>query len=148
MDRHSKLSNIYRAMLRRCYNPNDNHYLVYGGRGIAVCKEWLNKERVYFITGHPSKGWITFKEWALSHGYKDGLSIDRIDNDKGYSPENCRWVTLKEQSLNKRDTFYVTYKGKTKTLKTLSEELGFDYIKAWKRIKYYKWSIERSIETK
>lgn len=76
-------------MKYRCYNENHIAYKHYGGRGITVCNEWLHDFAV-------------FRGWALSHGYSDDLTIDRIDNDKGYGPDNCRWATWQEQSANKR----------------------------------------------
>lgn len=91
MSKHSRLATIHNGMKFRCYNPKCKGYKNYGGRGITVCKEWLNTERVN-TGGHnnPSKGFLTFQQWALANGYKEKLSLDRINNNKGYSPENCR----------------------------------------------------------
>jgi len=77
-------------MKTRCYNLKDKHYKDYGGRGIKVCEEWLNDSR-------------KFIKWSLENGYKKELQIDRIDNNGNYSPDNCRWVTPKENSRNKRN---------------------------------------------
>lgn len=86
--RKTKLYNIWAQMRQRCTNPNHRRYSDWGGRGITVCEEWND--------------FVVFRDWALSNGYQEGLSIDRKDNDKGYSPDNCRWSTSKEQNNNKR----------------------------------------------
>ena len=85
-------TNLYtrwRGMKSRCLNPNHKHYKDYGGRGISICNEWKND-------------FAAFEKWALANGYRKDLSIDRIDNDKGYSPDNCRWATWHEQRTNQR----------------------------------------------
>lgn len=140
----SKLNYIFIEMKQRCYNPNHKRYNDYGGRGINICDEWLNPESSGI--GNATKGWISFKQWALSHGYKSGLSIDRIDNNKGYSPDNCRWVDMKTQSNNKRCCHYITHNGKTQTLKQWCEEKNLKYNTIFMRIVKYKWPIEKALE--
>lgn len=134
-----KLHSIYVSIKTRCYNPKCKSYKYYGGRGIAICKEWL--------TPRSKEGYKNFKEWALSHGYKDGLSIDRIDNSKGYSSSNCRWVTLKEQQNNRTNNHYITYNGKTQTLAQWCEELGLCYNKIKIRLNRRHWSVEKAFQT-
>lgn len=112
-----RLYNIWIGMKRRCYDTKDKGYHNYGGRGITICDEWL-------------KDYSSFRRWAYNNGYSENLTIDRIDNDKGYSPENCRWTTMEIQSNNTRFNHHVTYKGETHTLAEWGRITGIkdDYI--------------------
>lgn len=96
----SRLHRIWSGMKTRCYNDNALAYKDYGGRGIAVCEEWKYEFK-------------PFHDWAMSHGYSHGLTIDRIDNNGNYCPENCRWVTMREQSRNTRRTKFITHNGES-----------------------------------
>lgn len=119
---HSKLWNTYYGMISRCYNPNDKRYPDYGERGIRVCDEWRNDKNSFF-------------EWGKSHGCSEGLQLDRIDNNGDYSPENCRWVTPKQNSLNRRSNVMIEYEGETITLTELSEKLGLSRWQTWHRFR-------------
>lgn len=121
------------GMKDRCYNPNAAQYKYYGGRGISVCAEWLHD-------------FSAFQRWALSAGYRRELSLDRIDPNGGYCPENCRWIALEDQQKNKRTVPLFTYSGETHTLPEWSEITGIKYGTLWKRIKNG-WSIEKALTT-
>lgn len=105
------LYRIWCAIIQRCYNPNNQNYNLYGGRGIKLCEEWRNNFQAFY-------------EWSYANGYTDEktengrhkLTIDRINNNRNYEPSNCRWVTPKEQSNNTRRNHFITINGETKTM--------------------------------
>lgn len=127
---HTRIYRIWADILQRCNNPKDTGYHKYGGRGIKVCQEWYK--------------FLPFYEWATNNGYKDDLTIDRIDVNGNYEPSNCRWATIKEQSNNTRRNHFLTYKGVTKTITQWEEFLGFNNGCIRNRINNG-WSIERAL---
>lgn len=124
----TRLFFIWQSMLDRCRRPKNKQYKDYGGRGITVCSEW--------------EDFAIFREWALSNGYTDSLTIDRIDNDKGYCPSNCRWANKYTQSNNKSNNRKITYKGKTKTLAQWCKELKLNYGTVSSRLNRSKMSVD------
>lgn len=128
-----KLYWIYYAMLARCYNSNSPRYKDYGARGITVCEEWRKDNKTFFV-------------WAITNGYKEGLTLDRLDNDKDYSPDNCAWVSNKDNCNHNRKTHYLTYKGKTQSLKKWSEELGINYSTLRNRINRSGMTVEEALK--
>lgn len=128
----TRLYRIYNKMRRRCYCPENHEYHYYGGRGIGVCSEW-------------SSSFIAFYEWAMANGYNDNLTIDRIDHDKGYSPDNCRWVSMKVQNNNRRCNKLATFNNETKTLAEWSDAVGIPYKTLYARVHIYGWSIEDAL---
>lgn len=115
---HEPIHRVWNTMIERCYNPNKNQFYLYGGRGIKVCDEWI------CINGN-IKAFSNFYDWSITNGYKQELlsngknkyTLDRINVDGDYCPENCRWITNKEQQNNKRADKLFTYNGETKTIK-------------------------------
>jgi len=105
------LYRVWKGMIERCYYINHKSYKDYGGRGIIVCYEW-------------KENFKSFENWSLKNGYEKGLTLYRIDNNGNYEPSNCRWITRKEQNLNKRNTIYITIGNETKTLMEWAECLG------------------------
>ena len=110
----TKLYRTWQGMKKRCYDPHDARYDRYGGRGITVCEEWKDD-------------FLAFHDWALNNGYGDGLTIDRINNDQGYSPDNCRWASQQEQSRNRGSNIKITIGNATKTLTEWCEIFELDY---------------------
>lgn len=116
-----RLYQIWRGMIERCTNINNQRYDRYMKRGISVCNEWLNYDN--------------FAVWALSNGYNENLTIDRINNDANYEPCNCRWVSVKEQCRNRSTNVKVDYNGELITLMELSEIVKLDYSCLYSRYK-------------
>lgn len=132
---HTKLHNTWCNMKSRCNNKNNNDYTNYGERGIKVCEEW-------------DKSFEAFYNWAMENGYSENLTIDRIDVNGNYCPENCRWVTWNEQARNKRVNHFITYNGKTMCVKDWETETGINSKTIARRIDNYGWSIERALTEK
>lgn len=128
-----RLHRIWDRIKQRCLNPNSQRYNDYGGRGIIMCAEW-------------GKDFKTFYDWSMANGYKDDLTIDRINNNGNYEPSNCRWANIKVQSTNTRRNHKLTYKGKTLCISEWANIVGIDKDTLWMRIKRG-WSVERAIST-
>lgn len=129
----SKIYHVYHSVKNRCFKKTNKHYKDYGARGIIMCDEWKTS-------------FETFYNWATSNGYKEGLTLERMDVNGNYDPENCTWITQSEQCNNKRTTLYATINGETKTLKEWSEISGITYNTLFFRKEKYKWSDERLLE--
>lgn len=137
--RRERLYAVWNMMKQRCGDPNNKSYKNYGGRGVSVCDAWKNSYK-------------EFRDWALANGYDDNAethkcTIDRIDNNGDYCPENCRFVSAKEQSRNTRRNRIITYNGETKTLAEWGEATGIYYLTIHYRIKNG-WSIEDALTIK
>lgn len=109
--KHNRLRCIFNDMVKRCYNEKGRQYDSYGGKGVKICDEWLNNP--------PS-----FEQWSISNGYSDQLTIDRIDCNGNYCPENCRWVTLEDNVRYKQTTILIDVDGEIKTGREWSKHLG------------------------
>lgn len=120
------------AMKRRCFNKNDHAYPRYGGRGITVCKEWLE-----------------FKGFSedMAATYREGMTLERIDNNKGYEPDNCTWIPLSEQSKNRRCVKLYEHKGKSQSIADWARELNVKPDSLRQRLVYWGWPVEDAIET-
>lgn len=128
----SRLHYAWGNMKSRCYNPNNRFFKRYGGRGITVCEEWRDS-------------FTAFVDWAMENGYRDNLTIDRIDNNKGYSPNNCRWVTAKVQANNRSTSKVYVIDGTAKSISEWCER----YTKKKSTVAYRLnagWTIEEALE--
>lgn len=132
-DSRTRLYRIWAKMKHRCRPLGRPETKYYGDRGITVCEEWND--------------YTAFKEWALANGYRDDLSIDRIDVNGNYEPSNCRWATVKEQNRNRRDTAYVDFRGKRTPLREVCEITKKPYATLYRRIFEYGMSVDDAINT-
>ena len=131
--RHKRIYNIWRSMRQRCMNPNCYSYKHYGAKGVSVCDEWQDPK--------------VFSEWAYKNGYADDLTIDRIDVNGNYTPDNCRWVTQKVQQNNRRNNSLLEYNGVTHTTHEWSEIVHISYRTLWARINVRGWNVEKALTT-
>lgn len=131
--RNTRLYRTWNHMKSRCYNKNVKHYNDYGGRGIAVCDEWKDD-------------FMSFYNWAMANGYDDTLTIDCIDVNGNYEPNNCRWADKKQQSRNRRNVKQITIDDKTHCLSEWCEILGLNSSTVRTRIYSYDWDVKRALD--
>lgn len=130
---HTSIDNAYKSMISRCYKETNKRYPVYGGRGITVCDLWKNDKKEFF-------------QWAFNNGYQEGLTLDRIDTNKNYCPENCRWTTQKVQQNNRTNNHHIIVDGIDKNITQWSEFIGVSTFTL--RCKIKKGIIEEYIRSK
>lgn len=128
-----RIYKIWIGMKNRCFNKNNQAYNKYGGRGITVCEEWLDFSK--------------FKEWSFKHGYSDNLTIDRIDVNGNYCPENCRWVNEIIQANNRRSSIYLTVDNETHTISEWTKIYNLPRGLISSRINKLGWDIKKAITT-
>lgn len=138
---YSRLYRIYNNMKRRCLDCNNAAYKNYGGRGINICSEWLGKN-----------GFINFSKWALESGYKEDVprgecTLDRIDVNGNYCPENCRWIPMREQYFNRTDSHYITIDGVKKNIKQWSQLYCISISVINARINKFGWTEKDAVIT-
>ena len=132
--REDELYTTYHGMHSRCERKSHSSYKNYGGRGIAICHEWCGKD-----------GFFNFKKWAINNGWVKGLSLDRIDNEKGYSPDNCRFATRMEQNLNRRSNIMYEYSGITMPLGMIAKLEDVKYGLLYTRVRQKGMSVKEAI---
>lgn len=127
----TRLYKTWDMMRQRCFNPNDHSYRYYGAKGITICEEWND--------------FLAFKQWALENGYKDNLTIDRIDVYGNYEPSNCRWSDSYTQANNKTTSRYLEYNGKKQTITQWAKELNIPMETLYRRVTKLNWDIESAL---
>lgn len=133
--RKSRLYSIWVNMRDRCYREKSIKYHSYGAKGIAVCNEWLGAD-----------GFENFAKWAVPNGYADNLTLDRIDGTKGYSPDNCRWVTYKKQANNTKANIMIEHNGETHTMHEWSDILGLNYQRFHRALRIYNMPFDKAVD--
>lgn len=128
----TRLYIIWSHMKQRCCNENDIKYESYGAKGINVCKEWLDN-------------FMEFRKWALENGYKENLTLDRIDGTKGYEPNNCRWRTYRQQANNMKTNHLLSFDGETHTISEWSRIVNIKRGTIERRINKYGWTTEEAL---
>lgn len=124
---------IWHNMKSRCLNPNTKSYVRYGARGITVCQRWLD----------------SFENFYADMGERpDGMTLERKDNSKGYSPDNCKWASVAEQTRNTRQNIFLTYNGRTQTLTDWASEVGIGMGTLWSRLNILGWTLEQALNSK
>jgi len=130
----TRIHNIWRGVKIRCYDPNRADFNRYGGRGIKMSEEWRNSFKAFY-------------KWASQNGYSDSLTLDRIDVNGNYEPNNCRWISLKAQENNRRDSKFITFNGECHTEAEWGEITGLGGRTIWARLNQCGWSIEKTLTT-
>ncbi|MBE6146928.1 MAG: hypothetical protein E7168_01180 [Firmicutes bacterium] len=130
----TRIFNIWQSMIGRCTNPNNQDYYNYGARNIKVCEEWKNSFEKFY-------------DWAIKNGYSSNLTLDRIDNNNNYCPNNCRWATTLEQANNKRNNIIIEYNGTKDTLSNWARKTGINSRCLQYRY-YHNWDIEKMLTFK
>lgn len=132
-ERWTRLYTVWLRMRDRCNNPNNPRYNRYGGRGISVCDEWNDFRK--------------FEEWAVQNGYSDELTIERVDINQGYCPNNCCWIPMKKQARNRSNNTFYKIGDEEKTLAEWCEIYKAPYYTVYSRIKKRGWDVERALTT-
>ncbi len=134
VNKNMRLYNIWKSIKQRCYNSKNKDFKNYGGRGITVCDEWKNDFNAFY-------------DWAMANDYKDDLTIDRVNTNADYSPNNCRWVNRIIQNNNTRRNLYITYNGETHTVAEWENILNISRNVLRLRLFRNNWSVEKAFET-
>lgn len=130
--KHTLVYDVWLTMKQRCLNPKNKHYSYYGGRGIQVCERWKNSFRSFMQDMGPRP---------------HGMTLERVDNNGPYSPENCVWASRLSQCLNRRDTRTITHNGITLHLREWANKIGIEYNTLYSRLNRYRWSVEKALTT-